>query len=206
MTRQIAIIGGGGHARVVLDVARAQGRGLVGLFDDRPEQQGKSVDGCPVAGTFQDLVNRPRENFEVIVAIGANDVRLRLASECPARWATLVHPSASVSPFANLGHGTVVMAGAVVQPGATIGDHVIVNTCASVDHDCVVSDGVHIAPGARLCGGVHVGDGALVGAGAVILPGVRIGAWAVVGAGAMVRDNVPAAETWVGVPAHRRVV
>ncbi|MBX3112566.1 MAG: acetyltransferase [Fimbriimonadaceae bacterium] len=206
MTPRIAIIGGGGHARVVVDLARALGRTIVGIFDDRPGQQGQSVDGCPVVGTLMDLVGRPRDDFEAVVAIGANDVRLRVASECPTKWATLVHPAATVSPSATLGHGTLVMAGAVVQPGTTLGDHVVVNTRASVDHDGVVADGVHIAPGATVCGGVHIGDGALVGAGAVLLPGARVGAWAVVGAGAVVRDEVPAAETWVGVPAKRRVV
>ncbi|MBS1710001.1 MAG: acetyltransferase [Armatimonadetes bacterium] len=204
--KQLLVLGGGGHARVVLDAARSSGRIVAGVFDDRPGRTGQTIDGFAIVGDYAGFLGKLHTGIEAFVAVGANDVRLRLASEAPAQWATLVHASAYVAPSAVLGVGTVVMAGAVVQPGAVVGDHVVVNTCSSVDHDCVVADGVHIAPGARLCGGVHVGDGALVGAGSVVLPNIRVGAWAVVGAGAMVRDDIPPAETWVGMPAKRRQV
>lgn len=206
MTKPLAVIGGGGHARVVLDVARALGRFNVSVYDEHPDKRGSAFDGFPVVGNFEDFLAGQRDQIEAVVAIGANDVRLRVASEANVAWATLAHPSATVSPNSVLGHGTVVFAGAVVQPGTRVGDHTIVNTRAGVDHDCVIGDGVHVAPGATLCGGVHVGDGALIGAGATLLPGVRVGNWAVVGAGSVVRADIPDAETWVGVPARRREI
>ncbi|MEM7261144.1 MAG: DapH/DapD/GlmU-related protein [Planctomycetota bacterium] len=49
---------------------------------------------------------------------------------------------------------------------------------------------------------IEIGEGAYVGAGAIILPGVNVGTGAKIGAGAVVTKNVPAGETWVGVPAH----
>ncbi|MCA8960991.1 MAG: hypothetical protein KDC38_10790 [Planctomycetes bacterium] len=49
---------------------------------------------------------------------------------------------------------------------------------------------------------IRLGECAYVGAGAIILPGVTIGAGARIGAGAVVTRDVPAGETWVGVPAR----
>jgi acetyltransferase-like isoleucine patch superfamily enzyme len=50
---------------------------------------------------------------------------------------------------------------------------------------------------------VVISSGAYIGLGAILLPGVTVGANAVVGAGAVVTHDVPAGETWVGVPAHK---
>jgi acetyltransferase-like isoleucine patch superfamily enzyme len=59
----------------------------------------------------------------------------------------------------------------------------------------------HIAPAATLAGAVRIGEGVLVGAGARLLPSVQVGDQAVIGAGAVVLENVPAAQTYIGVPA-----
>ena len=50
-------------------------------------------------------------------------------------------------------------------------------------------------------GEVQIGERAMIGAGAVVLPGVEIGADAQVAANSLVADDVPAGETWAGVPA-----
>jgi acetyltransferase-like isoleucine patch superfamily enzyme len=51
-------------------------------------------------------------------------------------------------------------------------------------------------------GEVVIGERAMVGAKAVVLPGVRVGADAQVAAGSLVAEDVPAGETWAGVPAE----
>ena len=140
------------------------------------------------------------------VAIGTPDVRIRFleGSTLPrARWLSVIHPLASVSTAAAVGHGVFVAALAVVGPGAHLGDAVIVNHGAVVDHDCWVGEGAHIAPAASLGGAVRVGRRTLIGAGARVLPGVCIGDDVVIGAGAVVLHDVGPDQTWVGVPAHR---
>ncbi|MFC7338098.1 acyltransferase [Haloferula chungangensis] len=49
---------------------------------------------------------------------------------------------------------------------------------------------------------VVIGDNVWLGCGVVVLPGVNIGDNAVVGAGAVVTKDVPAGETWAGIPAR----
>ena len=87
---------------------------------------------------------------------------------------SLVHPSAIVSPRAGLAEGAQVMAGAIIQAKSRVGENTIVNTGARIDHGCDIGAHSMIGPGATLCGDVSLGQNVIIGAGAVILPGVRV--------------------------------
>jgi len=205
----LIVLGAGGHARVVLDVLAAAGRQApMLLVDDNQALWGGDLDGVPVAGPVQELARLLPEGVrEGFVAVGSNASRRRLQGMLEAhglRSPVLRHPSATVSPRARLGPGTLVCAAAVVGAGTRVGVGVIVNTGAQVDHDCDIGDFVHLAPGSVLCGGVAIGPLSLVGAGANVAPGVRIGSGAVVGVGAAVIGPVADGATVVGVPARVR--
>ncbi|MFQ3284295.1 acyltransferase, partial [Natronomonas sp.] len=51
-------------------------------------------------------------------------------------------------------------------------------------------------------GEIRIGERAMIGAGVVVLPGVEIGPDAQVAANSLVAEDVPAGETWAGVPAE----
>jgi len=51
-------------------------------------------------------------------------------------------------------------------------------------------------------GEVRIGERAMIGAGTVVLPGVEVGPDAQVAANSLVAEDVPAGETWAGVPAE----
>jgi maltose O-acetyltransferase len=51
-------------------------------------------------------------------------------------------------------------------------------------------------------GEVRIGERAMIGAGVIVLPGVEIGTEAQIAANSLVADDVPAGETWGGVPAE----
>jgi UDP-perosamine 4-acetyltransferase len=199
------VIGGGGHAKVVIATLRAAGEfAIAGVLDDDPRCQGTRILGVEIVADMS-LETLPRRGVErAVIAIGANRTRARVAERCAGRvaWATAVHPRACVAPEVSLGEGTVVFAGAIVQPDTIIGRHAILNTECSVDHDSHVGDFAHVAPGARLAGGVRVGAGSLVGLGAVVLPGQQVGAWATVGAGSVVTSGIPDGAVVMGVPAR----
>lgn len=202
MSEALAILGAGGHAKVVIGLVQALGIPISGIYDDDARKTGTRILDLPVVGNLAAFDRNPGR---AILAVGDNAARQRLAAR-RIEWATLVHPHAWVHPSVRLGAGTVIMAGAVVQPDAVLGQHVIVNTGATVDHDCSIADFAHLAPGSHLSGNTTVGEGSFLGTGSSTRQGITIGAWTVVGAGAAVVSSVPGHVTAVGVPAKIRKV
>ncbi len=191
----INLFGASGHAKVVMDIIKAQGDAVSCLYDDNPHYT--DIHGIPVYNVGNVEVSGP-----MIISIGANRVRKMIAERYPLEYAKAVHPQTIVSPLAEFGDGTVVMQGAVIQSDVRIGKHCIINTSASIDHECEICDFVHVSPHGTLCGNVHVGEGSWIGAGAIVIPGIKIGKWCTIGAGAVVIKDIPDGATAVGNPAR----
>jgi len=203
---RLFIWGASGHASVVADVVRCEGKyQIAGLIDDLHPQR-RTVPAGEVLGDAGVLPGmRSAGVTHALIAVGNNAARIELARRAIAlgfELATAIHPRATCAAGVTIGPGSVVMAGAVVNPGAVIGESAIINTCASVDHDCRLGDGVHVCPGAHLAGHITVGAGTMIGIGAAVREGIRIGARCVIGAGAAVVDDVPDDAVAVGVPAR----
>ena len=190
------LYGASGHAKVIIDILRDMVIPVLGAFDKNPAI--KDVGGIPVLGAeIEQELDKP-----VIISIGDNAIRQRVAEKLQVNFGKAIHSSAIVSPSAAIGEGTVVMQGAIIQASANIGRHAIVNTGASIDHDCQIGDFAHISPGAVLSGNVQVGEGTHIGAGAVVIPNLKIGKWCKIGAGAVVIRDIPDGVTAVGNPAR----
>jgi sugar O-acyltransferase (sialic acid O-acetyltransferase NeuD family) len=198
----VVILGGGGHAKVVLATLHAAGYKVSALLDNDPEKAGHVIFGVPVTGSFDALVNY--SFCQSIIALGDNQIREEVAMKYNGycEWITVIHPTAAVHESVHIDEGTIVFAGAVIQPDTSIGSHVIINTGVTVDHDCKIGNYAHLAPGVHLAGNVSVGNGALLGIGTSVIPGKTIGEKAVVGAGSVVIDDIPAFTTVAGVPAR----
>ena len=120
----------------------------------------------------------------------------------PERYATIIHPSASVSGSSRVGPGTVVLAQTVLTAAVTVGSHVAIMPHVTLTHDDVVNDFATLASGVCLGGDVHVGRCAYIGAGALVREKRSIGPGALIGMGTTVTRDVPAHEVWAGVPAR----
>jgi UDP-perosamine 4-acetyltransferase len=201
----VVILGAGGHAKVVIELMRGEGRyDIIGCTDSAADSA--AVLGVAVMGSDDILTDlRHRGIRHAFVALGDNALRLQAAAKVVGLGFELVNaisPRATVSPTVFLGRGIAIMAGAVINAEATICDLVIINTGASVDHDCRIGEAAHLAPGTVLAGGVEVGRLAFLGTGATVIPRVRIGEAAVIGAGATVIGNIAPRTVAVGVPAR----
>jgi sugar O-acyltransferase (sialic acid O-acetyltransferase NeuD family) len=189
------LYGASGHAKVIIDVLKSNGLIVNGIFDDNINI--KQLLDYRVLGKYDPQIV---QGDKIIISIGNNKLRAKIAEQVGADFGTVIHKSASVSEYSSVNIGTVVMQNAVIQSNAIIGKHVIINTSAIVEHDCVISDFVHISPNVTICGNVKVGEGTHVGAGAIIIPGIRIGKWSTIGAGCIIINDVPDNVVIVGNP------
>ncbi len=117
-------------------------------------------------------------------------------------FATLVHPSASVSSSSSLGEGTVVSRGVIIASHTRLGRHVFVNRGVLIGHHTEIGEFTTVQPGANIAGASRIGEGTYIGMGAVVIDHINIGAHSVVGAGALVVKNVPDNVQVVGAPAR----
>jgi UDP-perosamine 4-acetyltransferase len=208
-SRKIVILGGGGHAKVLIDLIHTQGYyEVAGILDSGLENSSKVL-GVPVLGGDELLIELFKTGVKMAcIGVGSikdNSIRKRLyekAKQIGFLIPPLSHPHAWISEEAKLSEGAQIMAGSVIQASTLIGENTIINTAAAVDHDCIIGRDVHICPGAILSGGVSIGDNAFVGAGTTIIQGIKIGEGALIGAGSVVLTDVPAGQKVVGVPAR----
>lgn len=173
------IYGTGGHARVLADLA-ALNRLVTTIFFDDVKKEGffKNV---PVRAYDSELM----PGSPLMIAIGDNRTRKRLAENITHSFLALTHPSAILSNDVQVGTGTTILAGAVIQADVTIGKHCIINAGCCIDHEAGIGDYVHIAPTAYVGGGAVVEEGAVVGAGAIVMRNARVTAWTEVPPGAV---------------------
>lgn len=200
---KLVVIGGGEHARVVIETARALGLEVEGFTDPQPCEETQRRLGVRWLGG--DTVRDDVRYVLGVGAVGTGDLRARIVARyASAQFATLVHPRAWVSPTATLGDGTVVLAGAVIQIGARIGAHAVIGSSCVIEHDVTLGAFVQAGPGVILGGGVTVGEGAYLGLGARVRDHVAIGDRALVGMGAVVTTDVAPDTTVLGIPARPR--
>ncbi|MBU6953033.1 acetyltransferase [Hahella sp. HN01] len=197
MNKPVLLIGGGGHARVLMDILILSGAEVIGVLDPGFAQGTQLWRGVEVLGGDERLSDYDPSTVDLVNALGylpgkmaRNQLFAKLSSQGYC-FPTLVHPHAVLSDDISLGEGCQIMAGAILQPGCVIGANTIVNTRAVIEHDCVVGPDNHIAPGAVLCGGVQTENGVFVGSHATVLPQVRIGVNALIGAGAVAAKDIP---------------
>jgi sugar O-acyltransferase (sialic acid O-acetyltransferase NeuD family) len=206
---RILVVGGGGHAKVVIGILRKLKEFEVIGYTD-PNDHGP-VAGAPYLGTDSDLMAYSDESAAVNVALGVGQIglgvdRYTLWSRLQARrfrFPFIVSPHAVLNDGVTGGEASIVMDGAVLNWGAVLGDGVIVNTNCTIEHDVVLADWVHVAPGAVVSGGATVGRFTMIGAGATVIQNVAIAESCIVGAGATVVADLKDPGTYVGCPARR---
>jgi sugar O-acyltransferase (sialic acid O-acetyltransferase NeuD family) len=120
----------------------------------------------------------PASHF-IALAIGYKNLRARLTAyqrikQLGYRAATLIHPTAYVSPTASIGSGSLVMAQSCVDCRSSIGDVCVLWPKACINHDTSVERNTFISPNATLCGNVRVGESSFIGASAIIVDGASL--------------------------------
>lgn len=208
--RKVLLLGGGGHAKCVIDAMREWRLYAPAGVLDLPGRKGDTVLGVKIIGSDEDLpAFRARGLRLAFVTLGSTGDPARrialweLGEKAGFEFPNIIHPGAIVSEHARLGEGIYIGPGAIVNAGAAIGDGCIINSGAIVEHDCRLGNFVHLAPGAVLSAGVTVGDRSHIGTGCCTAQYLAIGEDTVVGAGSVVVRSLPDNAVCVGSPAKK---
>lgn len=209
LLQKIIIVGAGGHASSVANVAQSAGYDIVAFVDKN--KAGQNFMGRDVVAECSAIESW--FNFFLAIAIGDNFTRQHVYQDlnacCPTlKYPVLVHRSATISNYSKIGAGTIVMPGALVGPNSVVGKFCLLNTRSSIDHDTTMLDFSSLAPGAVTGGKVSIGLRSNVAIGATLINGVSIGDDTIVGANSLLNSNLPDNVVAYGHPAkivrHRK--
>lgn len=138
---KLLILGAGGLGRMVGEVADLTGLySEIVFLDDAARDDG-------VIGKCMDYTALLARYPVAVAAFGDNRLRLHWTHRllrAGFRVPVIAHPTAIISPSAQLGAGCLVLHAAIVNTHAQLGDACLVNSAGIVDHDCTLEDGVHV--------------------------------------------------------------
>lgn len=209
--RGLLLVGAGGFGRETAEAVRALNRIestwlLLGFVDDDRQLHGTSIGGVPVVGPIDAVRDYP--DADVVICTGRPDSfgsRRHIAERVgldDERYATVIHPAASVGETCHVGPGSVLLSHVDLTSDVVVGRHVAVMPNTVLTHDVTIDDWATLAAGVRLGGGCHVAEEAYIGSGACLREGLTVGERAMVGMGSVVTRNVPSDRLWFGVPAR----
>jgi acetyltransferase EpsM len=204
VNRQLVILGTHVFAEEVADLAAQAGGYELTAFAENWDRERcrEPLLGRPVL--WIDELGQLASTHAAICAIGSTKRGqfIEPVRELGFGFATLRHPTATVSPEASIGEGCMIGAGSVIAASASIGEHVIVNRGVLIGHHTTIGDYATLSPGANVAGCVEIGSRAFIAMGSVILDRISIGSDSIVGAGAVVTRDVPERVQVQGVPAR----
>lgn len=190
----LILVGGGGHCKSVIDVAEGAGYTILGILD-KPEEVGKKVLNYKIIGTDDDIPQYV-DKAEFVITVGqikSSELRRKIAErieKAGGKYATIIASDATVSKYATIGEGTVILHKCVVNADAEIGNNCIINTMANIEHEVVIGDFCHISTGVMVNGMTKVGQDTFVGSGSVLYNCIEVSENSLIPAGRIVKSNI----------------
>jgi UDP-N-acetylbacillosamine N-acetyltransferase len=201
-SEQLIILGFGGHARSIADVALATGVKKL-IFIDENAKEGEHFLDFPVVRSLDPAI---ASMYPYMPASGDNRQRQQQVEtivQSGYQLASVIAPTATIGAGATVDSGCFIGHHAHIGPLVRIGQGCIINTSAVVEHDCLIGNYVHISVHSTIAGRSQVGNRCFIGTGATVIDKVTIGAEITVGAGGVVIDSLIEVGTYVGIPVRK---
>lgn len=211
--KNLVIIGGMGNGTVVAstveDINKVKKEWeIIGFLND---YETEPINGYPVIGkinyiTAQKLLENSNTYFIwTLTSTKLNFKFLHRLTELQIplkRFATIIHPTTTISKFAKIGYGVNIQPYVSVGPNVIIGNHVSIFAQALIGHNSTLDNHSYIANNACVGAHVHLREGAYLGTNCCLIENITIGDWALVGMGAVVLTDIPTHTKVVGNPAR----
>lgn len=145
------------------------------------------------------------DTHKLIIAVGDTQLRRQIVQRFPdnTEYAKIIHPSAVISKWIEIGDGSIITAGVILTCQIKIGKHAHLNLHTTVGHDCTIGDYLTAAPGAKISGGCHISDNVYLGSNCVIKDKVSIVENVIIGMGGVVTKDIIDSGVYVGSPAKK---
>lgn len=205
--KKLYILGAGGFGRELLwwikDINKMSPKWeIMGFLDDNLN----ALDGVEcdysVVGTIKDW--QPQEDEEFALAFGTPALKrkiVKIMKDKGAKFATIIHPTALVSEYANYGEGFIMFPYSKLSCNTTVGDFVTLLS-TPIGHDNEIGDYTVISGGCNIVRNVKIGKDVFIAAGVAIAQDVVIGDGAYLGLASVVLKNVDTEITVFGNPAR----
>jgi len=181
-SKEIILLGGGGHCKSCIDVIEQQGEyRIVGILD-KAEKVGDKILNTTIIGTDYDIASLKKKIKYFLVTIGqirSAERRISLYNLLvwhQVKMPIIISPYAYVSPYSQIGYGSIVMHNVIINADARVGENSIINSRALLEHDVIIGNHCHISTGAIINGGAEVMEGTFIGSGAVVVQEAKISA------------------------------
>jgi sugar O-acyltransferase (sialic acid O-acetyltransferase NeuD family) len=177
---------------------------LIGFVDDDTKKQGKTKFGFEVFS--RDVIKIYKE--AKILAVPGSPQSFKYRQEIIGalnisldRYATVIHPNASVSSKANIGKNVLIMAGVVITSNAVISNHVCILPNSVIHHDTIIGEWTLIGSNVLIAGNVSVGENCYIASGSNVINDISIGNGSLIGLGSNLIKSIPKNSKVVGNPA-----
>lgn len=202
----VVIFGAGGLGREIYDTLLSINSytprfNVLGYIDDAV-QAGSIINGIPILGNSSAL-EKIKDEVGIILGMAAPEIRknLHLKYRENYKFPNIIHPTATVSTFSELGDAVLIQANCMIAANAKIGNGVMMNAHSGVGHDAHVEDYCSIMSYCDLAGNVFLGEMSFVGTGAKVIPSTVVAAGSYLCAGAVVFKDVVVKSKLLGNPA-----
>ena len=211
--KKIIIIGGIGNGTVALSTIEDINQitpqwEVLGFFNDF---ETNNINGYPVIGKIDHesasgyLKNKDVYFLYTLISTKLNHKFIHKLHNIYLpieKFATIIHPTAVVSKFAQLGYGVSIQPFVSVGPNVTIGNHVQIYAQSLIGHNSTLDDYSYVANNACIGASVHLKPGAYLGTNCSILENVTIGEWSLVGIGSVIIKDIADYTKVVGNPSR----
>jgi acetyltransferase EpsM len=180
---KVIIVGAGGHAAELRDYINhynqinTQSPILVeGFIDDNENNYHHYQFPEPFLGPIS--THSIRTDVDYLMGIANLEYRKPLIESFKnkgGRFRGFIHPTALISPSAQIGEGVVISHNASVGPKVKIGHFNMLNSRCTIGHDSILGDYNFISPQVAISGNTKIGDENLLGTNSCTIPGITIG-------------------------------